>query len=135
MHVRNQQKLRVISRKRRARRVRQKVHGTAARPRLSVFRSARHIVAQLIDDELGRTLAYASDAEIRFSPEFTAGKKAPVPAGMSAKVARAHATGRLLAERAATAKITSAVFDRGGYRYHGRVAAVAEGARSAGLAV
>jgi len=126
MHVRNHQKLRVISRKRRANRVRQKVHGTAVRPRLSVFRSARHIVAQLIDDDLGRTLAYSSDAEI---------KKAPVPAGMSAKVARANAAGRLLAERAAAAKITSAVFDRGGYRYHGRVAAVAEGARSAGLAV
>ena len=126
MRVSNQQKLRVISRKRRANRVRQKVHGTAARPRLSVFRSARHIVAQLIDDELGRTLAYASDAEI---------KKASVPAGMSAKVARAHAVGRLIAERAAAVKITSAVFDRGGYRYHGRVAAVAEGARSAGLAV
>jgi large subunit ribosomal protein L18 len=81
-------------------------------------------VAQLIDDERGRTLIYASDAEM---------KKAPAVDGMAGKVARAYAVGRLLAERAAADKITTAVFDRGGYRYHGRVKALADGARSGGL--
>jgi large subunit ribosomal protein L18 len=112
---------RAASRKRRHVRVRKKVTGTAARPRLAVHRSARHIFAQLIDDGAGRTLASAStlDASIR---DATGDKKA-----------RAHQVGQLLASRAKEAGITAAVFDRGGYAYHGRVAALADGAREGGL--
>ena len=109
------------SRKRRHVRVRKKVTGTAARPRLVVNRSARHIFAQLIDDGAGHTLAAAStlDASIR---DAAGDKKA-----------RAHQVGQLLASRAKEAGITAAVFDRGGYAYHGRVAALADGAREGGL--
>jgi large subunit ribosomal protein L18 len=102
-------------------RVRKKVTGSATRPRLAVHRSARHIFAQLIDDGAGRTLASAStlDASIR---DMAADKKA-----------RAHQVGQLLASRAREAGVTAAVFDRGGYAYHGRVAALADGAREGGL--
>ena len=112
---------RASSRKRRHVRVRKKVTGSAARPRLAVNRSARHIFAQLIDDAAGHTLASAStlDASIR---DAAGDKKA-----------RAHEVGRLLASRAREAGITAAVFDRGGYAYHGRVAALADGAREGGL--
>ena len=111
------------SRKRRHVRVRKKVTGTAARPRLVVNRSARHIFAQLIDDGAGHTLAAAStlDASIR---DAAGDKKA-----------RAHQVGQLLASRAKEAGITAAVFDRGGYAYHGRVAALADGAREGGLSL
>ncbi len=112
---------RASSRKRRHVRVRKKVTGSAARPRLAVHRSARHIFAQLIDDGAGRTLASAStlDAGIR---DASGDKKA-----------RAHQVGQLLASRAKEAGVTAAVFDRGGYAYHGRVAALADGAREGGL--
>jgi len=112
---------RAYSRKRRHVRVRKKVTGTSARPRLAVNRSARHIFAQLIDDGAGHTLASAStlDASIR---DATGDKKA-----------RAHQVGQLLASRAKEAGISTAVFDRGGYAYHGRVAALADGAREGGL--
>ncbi len=112
---------RAYSRKRRHVRVRKKVTGTAVRPRLAVNRSARHIFAQLIDDGAGHTLASAStlDATIR---DATGDKKA-----------RAHQVGQLLASRAKEAGISAAVFDRGGYAYHGRVAALADGAREGGL--
>ena len=112
---------RAASRKRRHVRVRKKVTGTAARPRLAVHRSARHIFAQLIDDGAGHTLASAStlDASIR---DATGDKKA-----------RAHQVGQLLASRAKEASITAVVFDRGGYAYHGRVAALADGAREGGM--
>ena len=112
---------RAYSRKRRHVRVRKKVTGTAVRPRLAVNRSARHIFAQLIDDGAGHTLASAStlDASIR---DATGNKKA-----------RAHQVGQLLASRAKEAGISAAVFDRGGYAYHGRVAALADGAREGGL--
>jgi len=105
----------------RRRRVRAKVSGTPARPRISVFRSNRGISAQLIDDLGGHTLAAVSwtEAELRALPS-------------SAVPGRA---GALLAERAQAAGITSAVFDRGGYKYHGQVKALAEGAREAGLTV
>jgi large subunit ribosomal protein L18 len=106
---------------RRRRRVRAKVHGTAARPRISVFRSNRGIFAQLIDDEAGRTLASVQWTE----PELRDLERAE-------QAARA---GALLAERAKAAGVERAVFDRGGYRYHGRVKALAEGAREAGLAI
>jgi large subunit ribosomal protein L18 len=101
-------------------RIRKKVVGTAARPRLSVFRSNRYIYAQLIDDLKGNTLASASSFE-----------KAVVNVGNKSEQSRA--TGKLLAERAAAKQISGIVFDRGGYLYHGRVKALAEGAREGGL--
>jgi len=111
-------------RKRRHVRVRAKVSGTAARPRLNVFRSSAHIYAQVIDDDRGRTLVAASDLE----PEVLdrAGADAT-------KTARARVVGELIGERAKAAGIDAIVFDRGGFIYHGRVRAVADGARSAGL--
>jgi large subunit ribosomal protein L18 len=112
---------RAAARRRRHHRVRKRVVGTGARPRLSVFRSSRHIVAQVIDDSTGRTVASAATLE----PELrTQG---------SATVAAASAVGRLVAERAMAAGVTKVVFDRGGFLYHGRVAAVGEAARQAGL--
>ena len=104
---------------RRRRRVRAKVRGSAERPRLSVFRSNRGVQAQLIDDAAGRTLA----AAIWTEPELR---------GMG-RMDQARAAGALLAARAATAGIETCVFDRGGYGYHGRVRALAEGAREGGL--
>ena len=104
---------------RRRRRVRAKVRGSAERPRLSVFRSNRGVQAQLIDDAAGRTLAAVMWTE----PELR---------GMD-RMDQARAAGALLAARAATAGIETCVFDRGGYRYHGRVRALADGAREGGL--
>jgi large subunit ribosomal protein L18 len=107
-------------------RVRRKVSGTAERPRLAVYRSNRHIYAQLIDDVAGRTLVSASDAE--------AGAGGAGGAG-GAKTGTAKAVGALIAQRAKEAGIERAVFDRGGRLYHGRVAALAEGAREEGLSI
>ena len=112
---------RAAARARRHLRVRKKVTGSAARPRLVVTRSARHMFAQLVDDTAGGTLASAStlDASIR--------------GGGGDKTAKAKQVGALLAERAAAAGITAVVFDRGGHAYHGRVAALADSARERGL--
>ena len=109
------------ARVRRHLRVRKKVAGSAARPRLVVNRSARHLFVQIVDDSVGRTLASAStmDATIR--------------SAAGDKTAKARLVGALLAERAKIAGITAVVFDRGGYQYHGRVAALADSAREAGL--
>jgi large subunit ribosomal protein L18 len=101
--------------------VRTKVRGTADRPRLTVFRSTKHVYAQLIDDVNGRTLASASTME------------KDARGGATANVAAAKSVGQRLGERAKAAGVKSAVFDRGGFRYHGRVAAVADGARESGL--
>lgn len=111
------------ARERRHRRVRKKVFGTPERPRLNVFRSLRHIYAQVIDDTVGHTLASAStlDKEIRAMCE-----------GLS-KTEAARLVGRVLADRAQAAGVKAVVFDRGGYKYHGRVKALAEAAREAGL--
>ncbi|MEQ1786137.1 MAG: 50S ribosomal protein L18 [Acidimicrobiales bacterium] len=109
------------ARLRRHRRVRKKVQGSAERPRLAVFRSNKHISAQVIDDRSGRTLASASTQE----PDLRDG-------GTSNKAA-ATKVGQLVATRAKEAGVTKVVFDRGGNLYHGRVAAVAEAAREAGL--
>jgi large subunit ribosomal protein L18 len=109
------------ARLRRHSRVRRKVQGTAERPRLAVFRSNRHISAQLIDDRAGRTLAAASTTE------------ADLRAGPTSNVEAAQAVGRLIADRAKAAGVEQVVFDRGGNLYHGRVAAVADAARDAGL--
>ena len=114
---------RAASRARRHVRVRKKVSGSAARPRLTVNRSARHIFAQIVDDGAGRTIASASTLE------------ADVRGAEGDKKARAHEVGKLLASRAIEAGVTAVVFDRGGYAYHGRVAALADGAREGGLSV
>jgi len=113
----------IEARERRRARVRARVIGTAKRPRLAVFRSAKHISAQLIDDASGKTLAAADDAKM---------KKAEAE-GMDAKVAKAFAVGKALAENAKKAGIGAVVFDRGGYTYHGRIKALADGARAGGL--
>jgi len=105
---------------RRRRRVRAKIRGTAERPRLSVFRSNRGVFAQLIDDDTGRTIAAVNWIE----PELR----------KLGATEQAKKTGELLAERAKQAGVTTCVFDRGGYRYHGRVRALAESAREGGLA-
>ena len=109
------------ARERRHARVRRKVRGTADKPRLNVYRSNRAIYAQLVDDDRGHTLAAASSLEQGVTPEG------------DGKVGVAKAVGRLVGQRAVDTGVTEVVFDRGGNRYHGRVAAVAEGAREAGL--
>ena len=106
---------------RRHRRVRKHVRGTAERPRLAVFRSNQHISAQIIDDVSGRTLAAASTVETGTAT------------GGTSNITAATAVGRLVADRAKAAGIEKVVFDRGGFLYHGRVAAVADAARDAGL--
>jgi large subunit ribosomal protein L18 len=111
---------RAALRQKRHARLRLRLAGTAERPRLSVFRSARFIYAQVIDDSNGRTLAAASSRE-------------PGLAGSTGKVAAAEAVGKAVAERARAAGVTAVVLDRGGYRYHGRVRSLAEGARHGGL--
>ena len=110
-----------IGRKRRHIRVRKKVSGTAERPRLVVSRSARHMVAQVVDDTQGRTLASASSMEV------------DLRAASDDKSAKARKVGQLIAARAKQAGVEAVVFDRGGNKYHGRVAALAEGAREGGL--
>ncbi len=114
----------LTQRKRRHVRVRSKVKGTGQRPRLNVFRSSAHIYAQVIDDQTGHTLVSASDLEADVKTRAGEG---------STKTARAKAVGLVVAERAKSAGISAIVFDRGGFLYHGRVRAVAEGAREAGL--
>ena len=111
-----------VARKRRHTRVRKKVTGNAARPRLVVTRSARHIVAQIVDDFAGHTLASASSMEV------------DVRALAGDKTAKAREVGKLVASRATQTGIEAVVFDRGGNRYTGRVAALADGARETGLA-
>ena len=110
-----------VSRARRHNRLRKKVQGTAVRPRLVVKRSSRHIHAQIIDDSRGHTLAAASTLE------------ADVQAVDGDKKARSAKVGKLLAERAKAAGIEAVVFDRGGNKYHGRIAALADAAREGGL--
>jgi large subunit ribosomal protein L18 len=120
--------LKRVERKREARlkrhlRVRKKVKGTQERPRLSLFKSARHIYAQVIDDEAGRTLAAASSLSLQVLQGGKVGDKKE----------RAKAVGKMVAEAAMKADVRKVVLDRGGYRYHGRVKALADSAREAGL--
>jgi large subunit ribosomal protein L18 len=115
-------KVRRESRLRRHGRVRKKIHGTAERPRLAVFRSNKHIVLQIIDDDAGRTLVAASTNESALRAE-----------GSGGSVDAATRVGKLIGERAKAAGVDKVVFDRGGFAYHGRVAAAAEAARQAGL--
>ena len=115
--------LRTVSRLKRKRSIRKRLSGTAERPRLSVFRSSRHIYAQLVDDLKGDTIIAASSVEkaVRDLPKF------------ESKVAMAEHVGKLLAERAKDKGIDAVVFDRNGFLYHGRVKALSSGAREAGL--
>ena len=117
MNIRHQARLK------RKKRIRKKIHGTPQRPRLSVFRSARHIYAQIIDDTTGRTLTAAStlNQQAKDAPKF------------KNKVAAANFIGELVGERALNQGIKEVVFDRNGFLYHGRVKSLSEGARKAGL--
>ena len=121
MSVRHDASTSAALRRRRHARVRRKVVGTPERPRLAVFRSNRHIVAQVIDDSTGRTLAAASSLE------------ADLRTGPTGNKTSATSVGRRVAERARAAGVSRVVFDRGGFLYHGRVAALADAAREAGL--
>jgi len=112
----NQQKLKNAKKKRRKLRVRSKIFGTAKILRLSVFRSLKHISVQLIDDTKGKTLITADDKKIK-----------------GGKIERANEVGRLIAKKAIEKKIKKCIFDKGKYKYHGRVKAVADGAREGGL--
>lgn len=116
--MKNLQKTKRQNKKSRQRRVRAKIFGTAQKPRLCVFRSNSHIYAQLIDDAAGRTLLSAHDFELAVKDK---------------KTDRAKQVGRLIAEKAKKRNITEVIFDRAGYTYHGRVSALAQGARDGGL--
>ena len=116
-------KSRTTARRRRHKRVRRKVYGTSVCPRLNVFRSAKHICAQLIDDEQGKTLAQASTLELQFRKQEDQGTQ----------IDRAKNVGDVVAGRAQEQGINRVVFDRSGYKYHGRVEALADAAREAGL--
>jgi large subunit ribosomal protein L18 len=107
----------------RRRRIRSKVHGTAEKPRLSIFRSTRHIYAQIIDDDMGTVLTSAStmEAQLRASSKY------------GGNIEAAREVGKLLAERATNKEIKTVSFDRGGFKYHGRVKALAEAVREGGL--
>jgi len=124
---------------RRKARVRAKISGTSERPRLCVFKSNKYIYAQLIDDEKGRTLAAASDQEIKKSPRKVASRprgkkiKSEEKKTRTGKVAIAFEVGKLIAEKAIKNKFEKVVFDKASYRYQGRVKALAEGAREGGL--
>ena len=117
MNIRQQARLK------RKKRIRKKIHGTPQRPRLSVFRSAKHIYAQIIDDTGGRTMAAAStvDQQAKDAPKF------------KDKVAAANFVGKLVGERALNQGVKEVVFDRNGFLYHGRVESLSKGARKAGL--
>ena len=113
--------MQIVGRERRKLRIRRKISGTAERPRLTVFRSLKHIYAQVIDDVTGQTLAAASDIEDGLRTE------------KSVKSDTAKKVGALVAERAKEKGVAAVVFDRGGFQYHGRVKALADAAREAGL--
>jgi len=122
------------ARRNRHRRVRQKIRGSAEKPRLVVFRSLNHIYAQIIDDEAGRTLVSASSLKIQLPPEAEVpgeGKKKRKPEGI--KIRRSRHVGQAIARTALEKGIQKVAFDRGGFLYHGRVAALAEAARKNGL--
>jgi large subunit ribosomal protein L18 len=118
-----QSKAKNEARRRRQRRVRAKIHGTAERPRLNIFRSNENIFAQLINDDLGHTIASAS----------TIDKELAAKVDGKTKSEAAKIVGQMLGERAKKAGVEAVVFDRAGFQYHGRVAALADGARDAGL--
>ena len=112
-------KIKRAQRQKRAKRTRAKIFGSAKRPRLTIFRSNKHVYAQLIDDEKGKTLVSASDLKIKKSTK--------------GKIATAKSVGQVIAKKAAELKIKEVVFDKGSYQYHGIIKAVADGARQGGL--
>ncbi len=128
-------------RDRRHKRVRAKIYGTATRPRLCVFRSNKHIYAQLIDDEGRKTLAAASDLDLKEKKKLSKDAKSQTKnlkngekgKGRTKNIDIAHEVGKLLAQKSLTKKIEKVVFDRGGYKYHGIVKSLAEGVRAGGL--
>ena len=131
-------KIKQKARNRRHKRVRGKISGTSERPRLCVFRSNQHIYAQLIDDEKNKVLAVASDLKIKQKTKAkTKSKSSSVKdekkKELSAKRALGFEVGKLIAKKAKDLKIKEVVFDRGGYKYHGRVKSLADGARAEGL--
>jgi large subunit ribosomal protein L18 len=119
------EKSRDALRRKRHDRIRLNLAGTSVRPRLSVFRSSKHIYAQVVDDTTGRTLAAASSRETTLATARDGDR--------AGKLGPAHAVGKALAERAKAAGVKAVVLDRGGYQYHGRVRSLAEGAREGGL--
>ena len=123
----------IQKRLRRHHRVRAKVSGTKECPRLCVFRSNQHIYAQLINDTVGKILTAASDREVDKSKIQIKNKKEIKEIELKGKIAMAFLVGKLIAEKALSKKIKQVIFDRGGYLYHGRVRALADGARSGGL--
>lgn len=116
-------KQRALARARRQRRIRVRVHGTPERPRLNVFRSLRHIYAQVIDDSIGHTIVAVSTLDSEVEQQLKDLNKTQ----------QAQFVGKVVAERALEKGVKEVVFDRGGYKYHGRVKALAEGARAGGL--
>jgi len=135
MNIRNKTKLKIQRKSDRHRRVRAKISGIAVSPRLCVFRSNKHIVAQLIDDQKGVTLAVCGDSVKKSDVKKTVlGDKVKTEAGeLKGKCAIAFEVGQAIAKKAYEMKTKKVVFDRGGYRYHGRVKSLAEGARKGGL--
>jgi len=137
MNTKNLIKNKIRKLARRQRRTRAKISGTVIRPRLSVFRSNRHVWAQLIDDKSGKTLAVASDFDMKL-PKDAKTEEIEVKDGdkkktLAAKCATAYEVGKEIAKKAEALSIKEAVFDRGGRKYHGRVKGLADGARSGGL--
>ncbi len=123
--MKNIQKIKKAMKQRRKIRVRKRISGNREKPRLSVYRSLKHIYVQLVDDQKGRTLLSASDLDLK--PKKGTKEK------VQRKIQLSHEVGKLVAEKALKKKIMKVVFDRGSYKYHGRIKAVAEGARDGGL--
>lgn len=119
--MKNLNKIKLEKKQRRQVRTRSKIHGTAERPRLSVFRSNKSISLQLIDDDKRVTIVSAKESEVKDVEKI------------KGKIAKAFETGKILAEKAVAAKIKKVIFDKGSYKYHGRVKATADGAREGGL--
>jgi len=128
----NPNKTKIKARKRRHLKVRSKIRGAEECPRLSVFRSLKHIYVQLIDDEKGKTLVAASDFELKKSKKKVKEEEKETKK-LSTKAKAAYRVGQLIAQKAIEKGIEKIVFDRGGYRYHGRIKALADGARAGGL--
>lgn len=118
---------------RRHKRVRAKIFGTARCPRLCVFRSNKHIYAQIIDDEKGKIILSSSDLELKKPKTKTRKPKEKSEKDLKGKIAIAYQAGQLIAQKAFKQNIKKVVFDRGGYKYHGRVKSLAEGTRAGGL--
>jgi large subunit ribosomal protein L18 len=131
--MKNIEKIKKDLRSKRHGRTRVKINGTEKRPRISVFKSLKHISVQLIDDQNGRTLVSASDLELKATQKKETKEKTSGANDLKAKIGLAYAVGELAAKKAVAKDIKEAVFDKSGFKYHGRIKAVADGARSGGL--